>query len=147
MGASEKIAERLVPLGESLLEPGEELRGVLVASLVKTFGGGSRAVLVTDRRLLIVPVDRKWQQTGEPLALSASDLASASVDGLSGGWWNTAIALLDDAGFTLRLKTVRGDKLKLMFMGGGSGLLGSAGGGETQANGVKALAAWFAAAS
>jgi hypothetical protein len=46
----------------------------------------------------------------------------------------------------VRLKTGSGDKLKLMFMGGDGSLFGAAGGGQTQARGVAALAEWLRAA-
>ena len=45
---------------------------------------------------------------------------------------------------TLKPKTTDGEKLKLMMIRGGEGLLGGLGGGETQRQGVEALADWFA---
>jgi hypothetical protein len=146
MGASERLEAKLTPIGRALLQPGEELRGTLVATEAKTFGGGPRAVVVTNRRLLVQPVDRKWGAKGKPLSLLPGDIAELRVSGLGDHWYNTAISLVASAGFEVRLKTGSGDKLTLMFMAGQGSLLGSAGGGETQAIGVAALAEWLRSA-
>jgi hypothetical protein len=146
MGASERLEAKLTPIGRALLEPGEELRGTLVATEAKTFGGGPRAVVVTNRRLLVQPVDRKWGAKGKPLSLLPGDIAEMRISGLGDHWYNTAISMVANAGFEVRLKTGSGDKLKLMFMGGEGSLFGSAGGGETQARGVAALVEWLRAA-
>ena len=49
---------------------------------------------------------------------------------------------LDATAVTLKLRLTGGDKLKLMMMRG-TGMLGRLGGGETQQEGVQALAGWF----
>jgi hypothetical protein len=54
------------------------------------------------------------------------------------------MAILDQAAVTLQLRTTGGEKLKLMLMRGGSGMLGALGGGESQEAGLKALSEWFA---
>jgi hypothetical protein len=53
-------------------------------------------------------------------------------------------AVMDGAAVTLKLKTTDGEKLKLMLMHG-SGPLGGLGGGETQREGVEALAQFLGA--
>jgi hypothetical protein len=79
---------------ESHLESGEELRGVAAATYQKTFSGSLYAVGVTDRRLLLQPLENG------------------------------------------------GERFKLMLMRGGSVPFG----GESQQQGVLALAEWLRAA-
>jgi hypothetical protein len=43
----------------------------------------------------------------------------------------------------LEIKTTDGEKLKLMLMRGEGKILGGLGGGETQREGLEALAEWF----
>ncbi len=50
---------------------------------------------------------------------------------------------MDGASVALKLRTVKGEKLKLLMMRG-DGPLGGLGGGETQRQGVQALGEWFA---
>jgi hypothetical protein len=142
MGASEQLAEKLEPLGQSLLPPGEELRGALAATEVKTFSGGVRAVFVTDLRVIIQPVDRRWSAKGEPLSIRPEDVADYRVSGL-GDDWITAISVVSNSGFELRLKLTGGQKLKLMAMAGEGRVLGSLGGGATQQTGAEALLTWL----
>jgi hypothetical protein len=51
-------------------------------------------------------------------------------------------AVMDGVAVTLKLKTTDWEKLNLMLMHG-SGPLGGLGGGESQREGVEALAAWL----
>lgn len=142
MGAAEKLAEKLEPLGQSLLPPGEELLGALAATEVRTFGGGVRAVFVTPLRVLVQAVDRKWQAKDEPLSIRPGDIEDFRVSGL-GDDWITAISVVANSGFELRLKLASGQKLKLMAMSGEGRLLGSLGGGQVQQTGAEALLAWL----
>jgi hypothetical protein len=142
MGASEKLAALLEPLGQSLLPPGEELLGAVAATEVKTFGGGVRAVFVTPLRVLVQPVDRKWQAKGAPLSIRPEDVADYRVSGL-GDDWITAISVAASSGFELRLKLTGGQKLKLMAMSGEGRVLGALGGGEAQQTGSEALLTWL----
>jgi hypothetical protein len=142
MGASEKLAEMLEPLGHSLLPPGEELLGAIAATEVKTFGGGVRAVFVTHLRLIIQPADRKWNAKGEALSIRPEDVEDFRVSGL-GDDWITAITVVASEGFELRLKLASGQKIKLMAMSGEGRLLGALGGGETQQTGSEALLNWL----
>jgi hypothetical protein len=128
-----------------LLEPGEELRGVCIATQASMFKGRQVAIGISDRRLLVQGMNRKFEPDGEPVLLPPERIADAAVDGAGGGWLEVGAAILDQVAVTLKLRTVDGEKLKLMLMHGG-GPLGGLGGGETQRQGVEALGAWFAAA-
>ena len=141
---AEDIGDRLRPLLEPLLEPGEELRGVLVATQQSAFRGRMVGIGVTDRRPLLQPLTRKLKPAEARLSLKPDQLAEARASGAGEGWLNLAAAVMDGAAVTLRLRTTGGEKVKLMMMRG-SGVLGKLGGGETQRRGVETLADWFAA--
>jgi hypothetical protein len=130
---------------EPLLKPGEELRGVCVAVQQSMFKGRQVAVAVSDRRLLVQGMNRKFEPDGEALSLPPERIADVSVDGAGGGWLEVGAAILDQVAITLKLRTSDGEKLKLKMMRG-DGPLGGLGGGETQRQGVEALGAWFSAA-
>jgi hypothetical protein len=133
------------PVFEALLEPGETLEGVCACSQQKgLFSGGAVAVGVTPGRLLVQPLDRRGDPEGEPQSIAPADIADAKADGAGGGWAEIGPAILDETAVKLTLKLTDGEKLRLMMMRG-EGLLGlgSLGGGESQQQGVQALAAWF----
>ena len=117
---------------------------MVAATVQKTFSGGLFALGVTDRRLLL------W---GSAVASSRratldrsrpGDVVSAEMDGAGGGWWTAPSAVLSASAWLCTLRTVDGERTKLMMMKG-TGLLGGAGGGESQSQGVSALAEWMAA--
>lgn len=143
MSASDRIAQVLQPLADGLLAEGESLRGVCAATEVKTFSAGSRAIVVTDRRLMVQPVDRHWKTKGEPRSIAPGDVAGVEVSGLGDGWQHTAISVADDAGHTVRLRLADGAKLKLMLMAARGKMLGPLSGGEFQARGSEALLTWL----
>jgi hypothetical protein len=87
-------------------------------------------------------MSRKFEPAGEAISLPPERLAAAAADGAGGGWMTVSAAIMDGAAVTLKLKTTDGEKLKLMLMHG-SGPLGGLGGGESQREGVEALAAWL----
>ena len=129
---------------EARLESREELRGVCVASQQKgLFSGGSVAIGVTDRRLLVQSLDRRGNPDGEPLSLTPEQVAEAKAGGAGGGWWTVTTGILDHAAVRLQVRTTDGEKLKLMLMRGEGKLLGKLGGGEPQQQGLEALAEWF----
>ena len=134
---------KLRALVEPLLESGEELRGVCVATRQSLFKGSQVAIGVSDHRLIVQAADRRFEPDGEPLSLPPERIADVSVDGAGGGWMTVSAAIMDRAAVTLKLRTVAGEKLKLMMMDG-TGPLGGLGGGETQRQGVEAPASWFA---
>jgi hypothetical protein len=124
---------------DALLQPDEALLGVVAATVQKTFSGGLFAIGVTDRRLILIPLGRRLEPKGDPRSITPGDLVSADLDGAGGGWWTAPSAILDAAAAALTLRTVDGEKTKLMMMKG-TGLLG---GGESQRDGVTALAGWM----
>jgi hypothetical protein len=136
---SEDFASRVRPHLAAGLEPGEELKGVAAATYQKTFSGSLYAVGVTDRRLVLQPLDRHVEPNGPPVSLSPATLESFELDGAGGGWLTAPTAVLDAASLTLKLRTTNGDKFKLMMMRGGSFPFG----GESQQAGVLALAEWL----
>jgi hypothetical protein len=136
---SGEFAERARPSLDALLEPGEPLLGVVAATQQRTFSGQLYALGVTERRLLLQPVDRKMQAKGEARVVTRETLVAADVDGAGGGWWTAPAAILDAAAIALTLRTTDGEKLKLMMMKGGGGL----GGGAAQKDGVRALVEWM----
>ena len=130
---------------EALLEPEEELRGVLAATKQSAFRGRLLAVGVTDRRLILQALDRRIQPKDPPVSLECDDIAEAKVQGVSGGWWTPTSAIMDRAASRVDLRTAEGEKLKLMMMGGeGPGPLAGLGGGEEQRAGVEELCRWLA---
>jgi len=141
------LAGKYQPHLQGLLEPSEELRGTCIATQQSTFKGRAIAIGITDRRLLLQPLDRRGDPIGDATALTPPEIGSAEVDGAGGGWLNVGPAILDATAVTLKLRLENGDKLKLMMMRGGAGTLGRLGGGESQQDGLQALADWFAQAA
>ncbi len=132
------------PALESQLEGGEELRGLCVASQQKSmFKGGAVAIGVTDRRLLVQPLDRRGDPDGQAESIAPSQVASAKAGGAGGGWWSVTTGILDHAAIRLEIKKADGGKLKVMLMRGEGKLFGKLGGGEPQRQGLEALAEWF----
>jgi hypothetical protein len=129
------------PLLEQLLAPGETLEGFCAATRQSAFRGGMVALAVTDRRLLVQPLDRNAQPKGDAVSIPPDELDAFDAVGL-GGEWYAQPSLLEDTALTVRMKTAHGQKLKLQMMRGGDGLLGRLGGGAGQQAGLAALAAW-----
>jgi hypothetical protein len=127
---------------EDALEPGEALEGVCAAAQQSAFKGRALALGVTDRRLLLLPLDRRGRPTGEVIPLRPDEIAAADAEGAGGGWASVGPAIMDSAAITLRLRTAGGDKYKLNLMRG-TGILGKLGGGEGQREGIEALGRWF----
>jgi hypothetical protein len=129
---------------QELLEPGEELRGICAASRQQgPFKGGAVALGVTDRRLLIQPLDRRGEVSGDVISIAPEQIASAKAGGAGGGWATPEAAIADHVAVRLRLKTTDGEKVNLMLMRGEGRVLGKLGGGEGQQKGMAALAEWF----
>jgi hypothetical protein len=141
----DELVAKLRGAVEPVLEPGEELEGVCVASQVRLFKGRAVALAATPRRLLVQGLTRKLERDGDAISIPPERLASASAEGAGGGWPELGAALMDRAAVTLRLRTTDGEKLKLTLMRG-SGPLGKLGGGETQRQGVEAVARFFESA-
>ena len=134
------------PALESQLESEEELRGLCVASQQKSmFKGGAVAIGVTDRRLMVQPLNRRGDPDGPAESVAADQVASAKAGGAGGGWWSVTTGILDHAAVRLEIRRTDGEKLKVMLMRGEGKLLGGLGGGEAQRQGLDALAEWFRA--
>ena len=141
-----KFHDSARPHVEAALEPGEELRGFVAASQRSMFKGRLVALAATDRRLLVVPLNRKIEPDGEPVSVPPERIAAAKAGG--GGGWGTepGAAIMDKAAAELKIKTTDGERITLgMMRGEGPGPLAALGGGEEQREGMEALAAWFAA--
>jgi hypothetical protein len=136
------LDSKLRPVAETLLTPGEELRGVCVATQVGVFKGRQVLLGVTDARLLVQGMNRKFEPVGDAISLPPERIADASAEGAGGGWINIGLAIMHAAAVTLKVRTTDGEKLKLTMMRG-SGMFGKLGGGDTQRHGVEAVAAWF----
>lgn len=108
---------------EGLLQPGETIKGICAATRQQgPFKGGAVAVGVSDRRLLIQPLDRRGESASTvtqpppaPLAFHRVDLMRLDGDRLAG------YAIADHVAVRLKLKTTSGEKLNLMLMGRGPG--------------------------
>jgi hypothetical protein len=135
----EKLRAALAPT----LAPGEELRGTCIATHASLFKARAVAIGVTDGRILVQGMSRKLESDGEPISLPPERIAEAKADGAGGGWPDIGAAIMDGAAVTVKLRTLDGEKLKLMMMRG-SGPLGGLSGGEDQRAGVEALGGWFA---
>ena len=129
---------------EKQLEAGEELHGLCVASQQKSrFKGGSVAIGVTDRRLLVQPLNWRGNPDGEPRSITPDQVDSVKAGPAGGEWINVNTAILDYAAVRLEIQTTDGEKLKLMLMRGEGKLVGKLGGDEPQRRGLEALATWF----
>jgi hypothetical protein len=131
----------LRPVAEAVLTEGEE-RGVCVATQVGMFKGRQVQLGVTDGRLLVQGMNRKFEPCGAAISLPPERIADASAEGAGGGWVNVGLAIMDGAAVTLKVRTTDGEKLKLTMMRG-TGVFGKLGGGDTQRHGVEAVTAWF----
>ena len=98
---------------------------------------------MTDRRLLIQSLDRRGNPVGEPLALTPEQVASVKAGGAGGGWFSPGNIVLDETADRIEIRTTDGETVKLMLMRGEGKLLGNLGGGESQRQGLEALADWF----
>ena len=137
------LEEKLRPVADSVLEPGEELVGCCVATQSSLFKGRMVALVVTPERLVIQGLSRRFEPDGEPLSLTPERIVEAKTEGGGGGWMEISAAIMDGVSVSLKLRTTDGEKLKLLMMKG-DGPLGGLGGGEAQRQGVQALGEWFA---
>ena len=134
------------PILEGQLESGEALRGLCIGAQQKgLFKGGAAVIGVTDRRLLLQPLDRRGEVDGTAQSILPEQIASAKAGGAGGGWFTVEAGIMDHAAVQLQIKTTRGEKLKLTLMRGKGRMLGGLGGGEQQRQGLEALAGWFRA--
>jgi hypothetical protein len=141
-----EFQDRVRPQVQALLEPGERLQGICAANRSSAFKGKLIGLAVTDRRLILMPLNRKIEADGDVASILPEGIASSEAEGVGGGWWTPTSGIMDRAAVTLKLRTTDGTKRKLMMMRGeGPGFLGKLAGDEGQREGIEALAAWFAA--
>ncbi len=129
---------------ESLLEPGEALLGVTAASQQKSmFSGGVVNLAVTDRRLIIQPLDRRGRTVkGDAVSITRPEIDKAKI-GRSGGADPSGI-IVGQVAIQVKIKTTGGEKYKFTMMDGqGNGLLGGLSGGASQLSTVQALRAFL----
>jgi hypothetical protein len=139
-------ADLVLPVLEARLEDGEVLRGWCLATEQSTFSGHTTIIGVTEHRLLLQAVDRKFRPKDDLFAVRTSDLARADADGAGGGWWTATAGIMDAAALTLRIETTTGEQRKVTLMRG-EGMFGKLGGGEAQRQGIEALAEWLRSAA
>ena len=139
-------AEVVLPLLQPMLSDGEQLRGWCLATEQSAFSGHTTVLAVTDQRLLLQPVDRKYRAKGDALTIRPGELAKASADDAGGGWWNATAPIMDNVAVILKLETTTGEKRKLTMARGGDGMIGKLAGGDAQQQGIEALAEWLRAA-
>jgi hypothetical protein len=132
-----------VPVARSLIDSGETLRGCCVATQQSLLSGRLVVIVVTDDRLIVQGLTRRFQPAGEPISLLPSDITVARIHDGGAGWSTVGAAILDAVSIRLDLRTREGAKLALTMMTA-DGLLAGAAGGETQRAGVEALGHWFA---
>jgi len=137
-----EFASVLRPHLEAALDSGETVEGVCAAAQQSAFKGRSLALGVTDRQLLLAPLDRRGRPTGEIISILPEQIASAKAQSAGGGWASIGPAIMDSGAVTLQLRTTDGEKYKLNMMRG-TGIFGKLGGGEGQRQGIEALGRWF----
>ena len=128
---------------EAELEPGEELLGICPANHRQSaFKGRLVAIGVTERRLLVLGIDRRGNPDGVE-SITREQVADADAGGAGGGWPTVEAAIADHTAVSVKIRTADGRKLKLMLMRGEGRLFGKLGGGESQRQGIAALAGFF----
>ena len=126
---------------QGLLEPDEKLLGATVASQQKgLFSGGVATLVVTDRRLIVQPMDRRGRTVkGEPTSITQSELTKVKVR-RAGAGDSASSLIMSGVAITVKIKTTGGEKFQFSLMdGGGSAILGKLGGGPLQQQAVQAL--------
>lgn len=125
----------------SLLEPDEQLLGVAAVNWQRNlFKQTVCALGVTDRRLILQPLDRKGKQaTGEsPTSIRREEITKGSYGGGGGMGSSPTAMIMDSASIEVKLKTSDGARYKLLLMTG-EGMLGRWAGGPSQRSGAEAL--------
>jgi hypothetical protein len=107
------------------------------------FKGGAVVLGISGGRLLVQPLSRKGDPDGELLSITPDQIESLKAGPAGGGWITVDAAILDHAAVRLEIRTTTGETLKLMLMRGEGKVLGGLGGGESQMQGLEALAEWF----
>lgn len=125
---------------QSLIEPDEVLLGVTAASHQKSvFSAGVVYLGVTDRRLIIQPLDRRGRNVkGEATSIRPAEVVKAKI-GRAGGAGPSGI-VMGQVAIQVKIRTTGGEKYKFSMMDGqASGLLGGLSGGASHQTAVQAL--------
>jgi hypothetical protein len=128
------LAQKLEPVARSLLSPGEELTGCCVATWQRTFSGRMVAIAITQGRIIVQPVDRRFSPAGDPVSLSPENLTRVSVQHGVGGSVTIPSIIMDAVSITVDLTSTEGTRLKLLLTGSG---------GQIQHDGITALLAFL----
>ncbi len=131
---------------QGLLEPGETLLGATAASQQKgMFSGGVVQLAVTDRRLIVQPLDRRGRDVkGNAISITQSEIAKAKISRAGGAWDDPSAVLMSQVAIQVKIKATGGEKYRFSMMDGqGNGLLGGLSGGPSQQTAVQALRAFL----
>jgi hypothetical protein len=128
------LAGKLEPVARALLAPGESLVGCCVATWQRTFSGGMVAIAVTNGRIIVQKVDRRFGPSGDPVSLPPARIARALVTNGVGGSVSIPSLIMDAVSVTVDITDIDGLRLRLMLMGSG---------GEIQHDGITALLAYL----
>jgi hypothetical protein len=109
-----QLAEIQTNVLSRYVAPGEPLLGGLQATRKKSFSNKVFLIGVTPHRIMLVPVNRKWEPDGDALSFTRAEIDRASVDGMGGG---VRHLIGDNAGEIWF--DARGERYKLMALGGG----------------------------
>lgn len=108
------------------------------------FSGGVVALAVTDRRLIVQPLDRRGREIkGEAVSITRPELAKVRISRAGGAFDDPSVVVMSRIAMTVKLKTTGGDKFRFSLMDGGGGLLGDLSGGAAQQNAVRALGSFL----
>lgn len=143
MGWIEKGWEELSARLRSALEPfrdGEELVGVVHANQAGLFSAQLYAIGVTPSRLILLPLDRRHQASGEAIRLRAEEIEEAAI----WGWKGTVGDFLSASGDQQIRFSAGGKRYKLMILGGN--LFEDALSGPSQRSGLAAIVEFLLAA-
>ena len=146
MDRQREVYAQMAALMQSQLVPGEVMHGMIVANQQKTFSMTLYLVATTDRRIIMQPVNRKWQADGAPLSFRPNDISNTSV----WGWAHDAASRKEKVATFLttsgdRIKFEAGGvKWKLMTLGGN--MLENVLATDSQLDGLNAFVNFLAAA-
>ena len=128
------------------MREGESLYALCVGSQAGFISGKFVVIGLTDQRLIVQETDRKQNPKGEPISLTAEQIASAKIGGAGGMGGDINSSIMNKTSLAMKIKTTDGTKLKLMVARGG-GPLGGLMGGPMQEEGVKAVTEWLSRAA
>jgi hypothetical protein len=99
-----EFQDRVQPQVEGLLEPGEQLLGICAATRTSAFKGKLIGLAVTDRRLMLMPLNPKIEADRDVASILPEEIVSSEAEGVSGGWWTPPSPIMDKTAVTLKLR-------------------------------------------